>query len=260
MDLRGKTAIVTGSAVGVGRATAIDLARRGANVVVNYAHSEDEAREALRLVEAQGARGLLVRADVSQDDQVQGMVRQAVDAFGGLHVLVNNAAITHFVPFPDLDGMTSAYWDDIFAVNVKGVFFCCRAAAKAMRACIPAGERGGAIVNIASVAGVRSIGSSLAYAASKAAVINMTVGLARVLGPEVRVNAVAPGFIDTRWLRNGLGEQVFEAARAQQSRVAPLKAVCTPESVSQLVLSLIEGADMVTGQTVVIDGGVGIAG
>ncbi len=260
MDVRGKTAIVTGSAVGVGRATAIDLARRGANVVVNYSRSEDDAREAVRLVEAEGARALLVRADVSQEDQVQAMVRQAVDTFGGLHLLVNNAATTHFVPFPDLDGMKAEYWDDIFAVNVKGVFFCCRAAAKAMRACIPAGEHGGAIVNISSVAGIRSIGSSLAYAASKAAVINMTVGLARVLGPEVRVNCVAPGFIDSRWLRAGLGEQVFEAARAQQSRVAPLKDVCTPQTVSQLVMSLIEGADMVTGQTIVIDGGVGIAG
>jgi 3-oxoacyl-[acyl-carrier protein] reductase len=119
---------------------------------------------------------------------------------------------------------------------------------------------GGAIVNVASVAGVRSIGSSIAYAASKAAVINMTVSLARVLGPEVRVNAVAPGFIDTRWLRAGLGEQVFEAARKFESNKAPLKDVCSPEDVAQLILSLIEGADMVTGQTIVIDGGVGIAG
>ena len=253
MDLQGKTAIVTGSAVGVGRATALDLARRGANVVVNYSRSEDDAREAVRLVEATGARALLVKADVSQEAQVAAMVRQTADAFGGLHVLVNNAATTHFVPFPDLDGMKSEYWDDIFAVNVKGVFFCCREASKAMRA-----SGGGAIVNVASVAGQRSIGSSIAYAASKAAVINMTVGLARVLGPEIRVNCVAPGFIDTRWLRTGLGEQVFEAAKASESRRAPLKAVCRPEDVAQLILSLIEGADLVTGQTITIDGGVGI--
>lgn len=253
MDVRGKTAIVTGSAVGVGRATALDLARRGANVVINYSRSEDDAREALRLVEATGARALLVKADVSKDTDVTEMVRKTVDAFGGLHVLVNNAAMTHFVAFNDLDGMKEEFWDDIYAVNVKGVFFCCRAAAKVMR------ESGGAIVNIASVAGIRSIGSSLAYAASKAAVINMTVGLARVLGPEVRVNCVAPGFIETRWLRGGLGDQVYEAAKAHESGRAPLKAVCRPEDVSQLVLSLIEGADLVTGQTVTIDGGVGIA-
>jgi 3-oxoacyl-[acyl-carrier protein] reductase len=255
MDVRGKTAIVTGSAVGVGRATALDLARRGANVVVNYSRSEDDAREALRLVEAAGTRALLVKADVSKDDQVQEMVRQAVATFDGLHILVNNAGMTHFVPFADLDGMKEQYWDDIYAVNVKGVFFCIRAAAKAMRE-----SGGGAIVNIASVAGTRSIGSSIAYAASKAAVINMTVGLARVLGPEIRVNCVAPGFIETRWLRNGLGEQVYELGKAGEIRKAPLKAVCQPEDVAQLVMSLIEGADLVTGQTVVIDGGVGIAG
>ena len=255
MDVRGKTAIVTGSAVGVGRATALDLARRGANVIVNYSRSEDDAKEALRRVEETGARGLLVRADVSKDGEVQDMVNRAAEAFGGVHILVNNAGMTHFVPFQDLDGMKSEMWDDIFAVNVKGAFFCARAAAKAMRA-----SGGGAIVNVASVAGTRAIGSSIAYAASKAAVINMTVALARVLGPEIRVNCVAPGFIDTRWLRTGLGEKTFEAARAFESGRAPLKAVCSAEHVAQLILSLIEGADMVTGQTVTIDGGVGIAG
>ncbi|HEX5478636.1 MAG TPA: SDR family oxidoreductase [Dehalococcoidia bacterium] len=255
MDVRGKTAIVTGSAVGVGRATALDLARRGANVVINYSRSEDDAREALRLVEETGARGLLVKCDVSKDDQVREMVRRAVDTFGGLHVLVNNAAMTHFVAFNDLEGMKEEFWDDIYAVNVKGVFFCCRAAAPAMRE-----SGGGAIVNIASVAGVRSIGSSLAYAASKAAVINMTIGLARVLGPDVRVNCVAPGFIETRWLRGGLGDQVYEAAKARESQRAPLKAVCTPEDVSQVVMAFVEGADLVTGQTLVVDGGTGIVG
>lgn len=254
MELEGKTAIVTGSAVGVGRATAIDLAKRGANVVINYSRSEDDAREAVRLVEAEGAKALLVKADVSDDVQVRSMVGQAVEKFGALHVLVNNAATTHFVGFADLEGMKAEYWDDIFDVNVKGAFFCARAAAPAMR---QAGQ--GAIVNVASVAGVRALGSSIAYAASKAALINMTVALARVLGPEIRVNAVAPGFIETRWLRNGLGDQIYEAAKKDQINRAPLKAVCQPEDVSQLILSLIEGADLVTGECIVIDGGVGIA-
>jgi 3-oxoacyl-[acyl-carrier protein] reductase len=254
MDVRGTTAIVTGSAVGVGRATALDLARRGANVVINYSRSEEDAREALRLVEETGAKALLVQADVSDEDQVNEMVRRAVETFGGLNILVNNAATTHFVNFADLDGMKSGMWGDIFAVNVKGAFFCSRAAAPEMKR-----SGRGAIVNVASVAGVRAIGSSIAYAASKAALINMTVALARVLGPEIRVNSVAPGFIDTRWLRNGLGEEMFERARQFESHRAPLKDVCTPETVSQLILSLIEGADLVTGQNVVIDGGVGLA-
>lgn len=254
MDVRDKTAIVTGSAVGVGRATAIALAKRGANVVVNYSRSADEARETVRLVEAEGAGCLLVRADVSKDDQVRAMVQASADRFGGLHVLVNNAAITHFVAMPDLDGMKEEYWDDIYAVNVKGTFFCARAASKLMRE-----SGGGAIVNVASVAGIRAIGSSIAYAASKAAVINMTIALARVLGPEIRVNCVAPGFIDTRWLRDGLGEQVFEMAKAQQSKLAALKRVCMPEDVAQAILSFIEGADLITGQTVLVDGGATVA-
>jgi 3-oxoacyl-[acyl-carrier protein] reductase len=256
MDVRGTTAIVTGSAVGVGRAVALDLARRGANVVINYSRSEDDAREAVRLVEATGAKALLVRADVSDEAAIESMVRQTVDAFGGLNILVNNAAMTHFVRFDDLDGMKSEYWDDIFNVNVKGAFFCARAASKAMKA----SGGPGAIVNVASVAGVRAIGSSIAYAASKAALINMTTALARVLGPAIRVNAVAPGFIETRWLKQGLGDKVYELGKAAESNRAPLKAVCTPETVSQLILSLIEGADLVTGQCVVIDGGVGISG
>jgi 3-oxoacyl-[acyl-carrier protein] reductase len=258
MELRGKTAIVTGSAVGVGRAVALDLARRGCNVVINYSRSEDDAKEAVRLVEAEahtsGAQALLVRADVSDDAAARSMVAQTVERFGALNVLVNNAATTHFVGFPDLEGMKSEMWDDIFNVNVKGAFFCARAAAPEIKK-----SGSGAIVNVASVAGVRAIGSSIAYAASKAALINMTTALARVLGPEIRVNAVAPGFIETRWLKSGLGDEMYERARQFESSRAPLKAVCTPESVSQLILSLIEGADLVTGQTVVIDGGVGIA-
>jgi 3-oxoacyl-[acyl-carrier protein] reductase len=255
MDLKGKTAIVTGSAVGVGRETALMLARRGCNVVVNYSKSEGEARETLRLVEAEGAGGLLVKANVASDAEVRAMVRQAADRFGALHVLVNNAGMTHFVPMQDLEGMKEEYWDEIYGVNVKGVFFCCRAAAPLMRE-----SGGGAIVNVASVAGIRAIGSSIAYAASKAAVINMTVSLARVLGPGIRVNCVAPGFIDTRWLRNGLGEQVFEAARAHQTQTAALKKVCGPEDVAQVILSFVDGADLVTGQTLLVDGGVTIAG
>lgn len=249
MQLSGKTAIVTGSAVGVGRVTAFELARRGANVVVNFSRSEQEAKETLAQVEALGAKALLVRADVSDDAQARSLVAQAVEAFGALHVLVNNAATTHFVNFADLEGMTEEYWDRILAVNLKGPFFCARAAAPHMKA---AGE--GAIVNIASVAGLRSIGSSIAYAASKAGLINLSVSLARVLAPEVRVNSVAPGFIDTRWLRDGLGP-VYEPAKKATAEQTPLGRVATPEDVAQVVLGLIEAADFVTGQNVVVDGG-----
>jgi 3-oxoacyl-[acyl-carrier protein] reductase len=249
MQLSGKTAIVTGSAVGVGRATALELAKRGANVVLNYSRSEEEANETVAQVEALGAKALLVRADVSGDSHVRAMVERTLEAFGAIHVLVNNAATTAFVNFADLEGLKEEQWDRILAVNLKGPFFCSRAVAPHMKS---AGE--GAIVNVASVAGVRAVGSSIAYAASKAGLINLTVALARVLAPEVRVNCVAPGFIDTRWLRQGLG-QLYEAAKQHTSEQTPLGRVATPEDVAQVVLSLIEGADFVTGQTIVVDGG-----
>ncbi len=249
MQLSGKSAIVTGSAVGVGRSTALALAARGANVVVNYSRSEEEARETAAEVERLGTKALLVRADVSRDEDVRAMVASALDAFGSIDVLVNNAATTAFVNFADLEGLTEEMWDRILAVNLKGPFFCSRAVAGAMKA---AGQ--GAIVNIASVAGVRAVGSSIAYAASKAGLINLTVALARVLAPQVRVNCVAPGFIDTRWLRQGLGP-LFEPARQRTAEQTPLGRVATPEDITQVVLSLIEGADFVTGQTIVADGG-----
>lgn len=249
MQLSGKGAIVTGSAVGVGRATALELAKRGASVVVNYSRSEQEANETVAAVERLGAKTLLVRADVSQDREVRAMVERAGDAFGSVDVLVNNAATTAFVNFADLDGLSEEQWDRILAVNLKGPFFCSRAVAGVMKA---AGA--GAIVNIASIAGIRAVGSSIAYAASKAGLINLTIALARVLAPEVRVNCVAPGFIDTRWLRQGLGS-VFEPAKQRTAEQTPLRRVSTPEDVAQVVLSLIEGADFVTGQTIVVDGG-----
>ncbi len=253
MDLNGKTAIVTGSAVGVGRETAVQLAKCGANVVINYSRSEDEAQEALGLVEQLGVKALLVKADVSNDEEVRQMVSRTVDELGSVDVLVNNAATTHFVNFADLEGMKEEMWDRILAVNLKGPFFCSRAAAPAMK---NAGQ--GAIVNIASIAGVKAVGSSIAYAASKAGLINLTIALARVLAPEIRVNCVAPGFIDTRWLKQGLGD-FYEPAKQRTADQTPLGRVSTPEDVAQVVLSFIEGADFVTGQTTVVDGGSSIA-
>ena len=250
MDLTGKTAIVTGSAVGVGRATALELARRGAGVVVNYTRSEAEAQQTMANIEAMGAKALLVRADVSRDDQVRDMVRQALDRFGSVDVLVNNAGITHFVDYRDLEGLSEDMWDRILAVNVKGVFFCSRAVVPHMK------QRGsGCIVNIASVAGITGVGSSIAYCASKAAVINMTAALARTVAPEVRVNCVAPGFVDTRWHSARPEIQDYEALKGHVAKGTPLARVCAPEDIAQAVLSLIEGADFVTGQTLVVDGG-----
>jgi 3-oxoacyl-[acyl-carrier protein] reductase len=249
MEIAGKSAIVTGSAVGVGRATALEIAKRGANVVINYSRSEREAEETATQVESLGVKALLVRADVSQDEEVRAMVQRAVASFGAIQVLVNNAGTTAFVNFADLDGLTEDTWDRILAVNLKGPFFCARAVAEPMKS---TGE--GAIINIASVAGIRAVGSSIAYAASKAGLINLTLALARVFAPEVRVNCVAPGFIDSRWLRQGLGP-AFEPVKERTAEQTPLGRVSTPEDIAQVTLSLIEGADFVTGQTILVDGG-----
>jgi 3-oxoacyl-[acyl-carrier protein] reductase len=250
MKVSGRAAIVTGSAVGVGRATALELARRGANVVINYSRSETEGRQTAADVEALGARALLVRADVSRDDEVRDMVRQAVDRFGSVDVLVNNAAITHFVDFRDLEGLTEDMWDRILAVNVKGVFFCSRAVIPHMKR-----QGSGCIVNISSVAGIQGVGSSIAYCASKAAVINLTMAFARAFAPEVRVNCVAPGFIDTRWHSARADAGDYERLKERVAQGTPLARVCAPEDIAQVVLSFIEGADFVTGQTLVVDGG-----
>lgn len=250
MEISGKAAIVTGSAAGVGRATALELARRGASVVVNYSRSEAEARQTAADVEVLGAQALLVRADVSRDDEVREMVRQTVDRFGSVDVLVNNAAVTHFVSFRDLEGLTEEMWDRILAVNVKGVFFCSRAVAPQMKQ-----QGNGCIVNISSVAGIQAMGSSIAYCASKAAVINMTIAFARTLAPEVRVNCVAPGFIDTRWHADRHDVADYGALKERVAQGTPLARVCTAEDIAQVVLSLIEGADLVTGQTLIADGG-----
>ncbi len=249
MDVKGKVAIVTGSATGVGRATALQLAALGCGVVVNYTKSEAEAQETLADVKKLGVPAMLARCDISDDKAVRAMVQATVDQLGGVDVLVNNAGTTTFVNHADFEGLTEEVWDRTLAVNLKGTFFCTRAVAPIMKA------RGkGAIVNISSVAGVRGVGSSIAYAASKAGVINLTLSTARVLGPEIRVNCVAPGFIDGRWLRAGIGAN-YEMARQRSADNAVLKAVTTPDDIAQVVLSLITGADLVTGQTVVVDGG-----
>jgi 3-oxoacyl-[acyl-carrier protein] reductase len=249
MELDGRAAIVTGSATGVGRAVALALADRRCNVVVNYTRSEAEARETAAAVETRGARSVVVQANVSSDADCRKMVAEAEKHFGRIDVLVNNAGTTTFVPHDDLDALTSEAWDEIFAVNVKGAFLMTRAAALLLRA-----SGRGAVVNVSSIAGKRGGGSSIPYAASKAALDNLTVSLARVLAPEVRVNGVAPGFVETRWLERGYGEKLG-AIRKVVKQGTPLAGVATPELVAQAVLSLVTGMDWVTGETIAVDGG-----
>lgn len=244
----GKSAIVTGSGTGVGRATALMLAREGANVVINYSRSAKEAEETAHEVEREGGRSIVVQADVAEDEDCRKLVASTVDVFGCVDLLVNNAAVTRFIAHDDLDAVMSEDWKRIFSVNVLGPFQCVRAARKSLA------ERRGQVVNVASTAGLTGQGSSIPYCASKAAVINMTQSLARALAPAIRVNAVAPGFITGRWLERGLGHAYSAVKKGWEGR-APLGKVCEPEDVAAAIMSLANGSSMVTGQTITCDGG-----
>jgi len=249
MELAGKAAVVTGGGTGVGRATAIALAQRGCSVVVNYSRSKDGAEETAAEVSKLGVRGLAVQADVADDSACRALIATAVREFGALHVLVNSAGVTRFISHRDLEGVDDEAWDQLLAVNLKGPFQCARAAQAAMN---DAGE--GEIVSVSSIAGIIGVGSSIPYCASKAALNNLTITLARALAPRIRVNAIAPGFITGRWLKGGLGD-AYDVVKTHLETRAPLQKVCEPEDVAEAVLALIAGPDLVTGQVVTIDGG-----
>lgn len=249
MELKDRVALITGAGVGTGRAIALELARRGCHVVVNYSRSRDEAEATSREARGLGVDSLCVAADVAEDAEVRAMVASSVERFGRLDLLVNNAGVTSFIPHGDLEAVQESDWERILGVNLKGVFHCVRAAAPSLR------QARGAVVNVSSIAGVSAIGSSIPYCASKAALNNMTVALARALAPEIRVNAVAPGFIDTRWWRDREG---YDAIKQFATERTPLKSVCQAEDVAAVVLALLT-ADLVTGQILVVDGGMTIA-
>ena len=245
-----KVAIVTGAAVGMGRAIAVALGRAGARVVVNYSRSQAEAEETARLVRETGAEALVIRADVSKDPEVRAMVAQTVERFGRVDVLVNNAGITAHVPFEDLEALDDDAFDRLYAVNVKGPFFCARAVVPHMRR-----QGHGRIINLGSVAGQRPFGSSISYSASKAALMHLSRCLAKTLGPEIRVNCIVPGqIVDTRW-NEGRPNFDPEAAARSGAQAVPLKRVGTSADVAEVAVYLATGADFLTGVEINVDGG-----
>lgn len=238
-----KVVLVTGSATGAGRACAVRFAKLGFAVVVNYSKSEEDARETAELVRTCGVPVLLHKATVADDTQVREMVARTRAELGGLDVLVNNAGMTHFIPHTDLEAVTDAVWDEIFQVNLKGAFYCMRAAMPLLQA------RKGCVVNVSSVAGLTGQGSSVPYCASKAALNCLTQSLARAFGPDVRLNAVAPGPILTRWLAGR------EAQVEKYLEQAPLKRAADPDDIADAVVYLATGTTLTTGQVLVVDGG-----
>lgn len=257
MKLDGKVALVTGAGTGVGAATALLLGQKGCRVAVNYRRSREEAAKVVMAIEETGGEAFAFQADVASDKEARALIDFAIDKFGRLDLLVNNAGTTDFIPFDDLDAVSDDVWQRLYQVNVVGAFHCARAAVKVMpETC---GRDGGEIVNVGSIAGLKATGSSLPYAASKAALHNMTVALARTLAPDrIRVNAVAPGFITGRWLEEGLAER-YESTKAAFEKAMPLGAVCRPHDVATAILSLVEGSDLVTGQILACDAGMSLA-
>lgn len=255
MDIRQGVTIVTGSATGVGAACAKLLASKGCNVVINYTKSEAEAKETQAACEALGVETLLVQADVSKDEDCRRMAQAAIDKWGRIDGLINNAGTTHFMNHANLEGLTAEDFQRIYAVNVIGPYQMTRAVVPQMKK-----QGSGAVVNVSSIAGVMGVGSSIAYTASKGALNTMTLSLARALGPEVRVNTICPGFIQGRWLRGGMGDDAYEAAKAAQERNTPLRKAGTPEDMAQAAVWFVEGADLITGEILIVDAGSHLGG
>jgi 3-oxoacyl-[acyl-carrier protein] reductase len=242
-------ALVTGASTGIGRSAAMALARNGYNVAVNYNRSEDAAKITAREVEGAGAKALLYRCDVSDDAGVRAMIAAVGKEFGRLDALINNAGTTVDVAPTSLEEMTVEAWNRVFSVNVLGVFLVTRAAVPLLKK-----SPNGCIVNTCSIAGLRPGAQPLPYAASKAAVANLTKTLANALGPQIRVNAVAPGWIEGEWMKRTLGEN-YDGLMGRRAKYTPLRRCCTEEDVGDSMLSLILHNRFVTGEIIIVDGG-----
>jgi 3-oxoacyl-[acyl-carrier protein] reductase len=252
-DFEGWVVMVTGASTGLGRAIAVETAERGAGtVVINYAASQDEAEQTARLVESQGAQAILARGDVASDDDCR-RIAAAAGPLGRINALFNNAGITKFANnHADLDAVSADDFQRLYAVNVVGAFQMVRAA----RSLLESGPQPGAVVNTASVAGVIGIGSSVPYAASKGALLTMTISLARALAPKIRVNAVCPGFIDTPWFGRGMTAEQIDRMRQGVAASMPLKAASTAEDIAGAAVFLASpAARHITGETLLVDAG-----
>jgi 3-oxoacyl-[acyl-carrier protein] reductase len=243
-----KVALVTGAATGIGRAAAVALAEAGFDVVINFSRSERAARTTAEQAQSKGAKTLLFKCDVSDDPCVRKMLEATKLEFGRLDALVNNAGTTTDVKAKDFEAITAEDWDRVFAVNVRGMFQVTRAAVPLLK------EARGSVVNTASIVGLRPGPQPLPYAASKAAVVSLTKLLALNLAPEIRVNAVAPGWMEGDWMVRMLKDK-YDDLMERRAKHTPLRRVATPEDVAEVMVNLILSNRFVTGEIIVIDGG-----
>ena len=243
-------AIVTGGSRGVGAATAKMLSKNGWNVIITCSSSIEEAEKVAKECSNETAQVIALQADVSNDLDCKATINKAIEKWNRIDALINNAGTTKFVwDHSDLNSLDAEDFQHIYAVNVVGPFQMVKASKEhLLKSANPC------VVNVSSIGGIKGIGSSLAYASSKGALNSMTLSMARNLGP-IRVNAVCPGFIEGEWLKKGMGSEMYEAVKLRVQTTTPLKKTCTPESVAEVIISLIEKSELVTGQLVTVDGG-----
>ena len=250
MEEHNRVCVITGGGTGTGAVCARHLARRGWRVVINFSRSEADARETARVCEGLGSQALGVRGDVAEDSDCRAIAQAAIDRFGRIDALVNSAGITRFAHAAKLEALSADDFQQLYAVNVIGAYQMIRACAPAMK------QQGrGAVVNISSVAGTLGIGSSVAYVASKGALNAMTLSLARALAPAIRVNAVCPGLIETRWHTARFNEEEYARFRKAYEDSVPLATTASADDVADAVVWLIEGARVVTGELLTVDSG-----
>lgn len=245
MELKDKVALITGGGTGLGREIALQLAREGVHLAINYSRSREEAEQTVAEIKALGVQAQSFQADVSQVSQIKAMVAQVDEAFGRLDLLINNAGMTRFIPMTDIEAVKEEDWDTIFEVNTKGAFFAAQAVAPIMQR-----NGGGQIINTTSIAGLRAVGSSIPYCASKAALIHLTRCLAVALAPTIQVNSVAPGLLLTRW-----GLQFSEESLRRTSEMALLKRPTDLADTAAAFMMLAKN-NSITGQTITVDAGI----
>jgi 3-oxoacyl-[acyl-carrier protein] reductase len=255
-DMEGKNVIITGAGTGLGAATALALAKMGANIAVNYSSSADAAEKVAAFCREQGVKAVPIQANVAAFTDCERLVAETVGELGGVDVLINNAGITKFADQKDLDALTAEDFEQVFRVNLIGAYHMVRASRKALEA-----SGAGAIVNISSIAGIMGIGSSMAYAASKGALNTLTLSLARVLAPKIRVNAVCPGYIASGWFTKWVDEQMEETVARNIAQTTPLEKASTPEDVAGAIIFFASPAsNNITGEILITDAGMHLGG